>query len=308
MRAALDGQLLQVFQDTHDEIEVRIRLPKAERELQNTLDTLPIITPTGASTPLASVIRLESRRGLELLRHTDGRLGVHVTADVDSAITNANQVLSELDAEIIPELMKRHGIQVDYKGKAQEQKETAADMASGALIGLALIYIILSWVFASYVWPLAVMLAIPFGLCGAILGHWLMGIDLTILSQFGMFGLSGIVINDSIILVTFYQELRQKGMPVQEALLEASCQRLRAVMLTSLTTIGGLLPLVLETSLQAQFLIPMAISITFGLAVSTLLILLVVPALLSLFESGKVRREQADANAANTGAIQNGTK
>ena len=119
----------------------------------------------------------------------------------------------------------------------------------------------LAWVFGSYGWPLLVMVVIPFGLIGAVWGHVLMGIDLTILSMFGFFGLAGIVINDSIILVTFYKELRQQGMAVEKAVVEAACQRLRAVLLTSLTTIAGLTPLLFETSLQAQFLIPMATSI-----------------------------------------------
>lgn len=185
---------------------------------------------------------------------------------------------------MLPGVLSRYGVQATFKGKAEEQRETGDDMLAGALIGLAMIYIILAWVFGAYSWPIAVMIAIPFGLCGAILGHLVLGIDLTILSLFGMFGLSGIVINDSIILVTFYKELRAGGMASRPALLEATCQRLRAVLLTSLTTIGGLLPLLFETSLQAQFLIPMAASIAFGLAVGTFLILLVVPVLLSLIE------------------------
>jgi len=157
-------------------------------------------------------------------------------------------------------------------------------MKQGGLLALVMIYIILAWVFASYTWPLAVMLVIPFGISGAIFGHWFMGIDLTILSQFGMFGLSGIVINDSIILVTFYKQLRAKGIAVREALVESSCLRLRAVLLTSLTTIAGLTPLLFETSLQAQFLIPMATSISFGLGFATLLVLFIVPVLLSYIE------------------------
>ena len=128
------------------------------------------------------------------------------------------------------------------------------------------------------------MMVIPFGICGAIFGHWLLGIDLTILSQFGMFGLSGIVINDSIILVTFYKQLRAKGMAIRDALVESACLRLRAVLLTSLTTIAGLTPLLFETSLQAQFLIPMAVSISFGLGFATLLVLFLVPVLLSYIE------------------------
>ncbi|WP_404364636.1 efflux RND transporter permease subunit [Marinobacter sp.] len=301
MRAALDGQLLQVFYDAHDEVEVRIMLPKAERTLQRTLSSLPIITPTGGVAPLANMIELESRRGLALLRHTDGQLGVSVTADVNPDITNANQVIADLQADVLPGILSQYGISAEFKGKAEEQRETGADMMTGAMLGLAMIYIILAWVFGAYTWPIAVMIAIPFGLCGAILGHLLLGIDLTILSLFGMFGLSGIVINDSIILVTFYKELREDGMPVKEALVEAACQRLRAVLLTSLTTIGGLLPLLFETSLQAQFLVPMAASIAFGLAVGTLLILLVVPVLLSLIED-VTGRFGPDAGAGSPGA------
>ena len=127
------------------------------------------------------------------------------------------------------------------------------------------------------------MAAIPFGIVGAIVGHCLLGIDLTILSLFGIFGLSGIVVNDSIILVVFFKHLRERGMPLRAAIVEAACQRLRAVLLTSLTTIAGLLPLLFETSLQAQFLIPMATTIAFGLAFSTVLVLFMIPALLSLY-------------------------
>lgn len=128
------------------------------------------------------------------------------------------------------------------------------------------------------------MAAIPFGLIGALIGHWLLGIDLTILSLFGIFGLSGIVVNDSIILVTFFKQLTESGMPTQQAIIEASTQRLRAVLLTSLTTIAGLTPLLFETSLQAQFLIPMAVSMSFGLMFSTVLVLLVIPAMLAVYE------------------------
>ena len=159
-------------------------------------------------------------------------------------------------------------------------------MKRGAILALVLIYLILAWVFASYGWPLLVMLIIPFGLVGALWGHELMNIDLTILSMFGFFGLAGIVINDSIILVMFYKQLRESGMTADAAVIEAACQRLRAVLLTSLTTIAGLTPLLFETSLQAQFLIPMATSIAFGLAFSTFLVLLLVPALLLIYERG----------------------
>lgn len=148
------------------------------------------------------------------------------------------------------------GVHMSYTGKAEDQKETLADMKKGAMFALAMIYIVLAWVFGSYGWPLVVMSIIPFGIVGAIVGHWVMGIELTILSMFGIFGLSGIVVNDSIILVVFYKQLREQGMEVDKAIVEAACQRLRAVLLTSLTTIAGLTPLLFETSCRRSSSFP----------------------------------------------------
>jgi multidrug efflux pump subunit AcrB len=165
-------------------------------------------------------------------------------------------------------------------------------MVQGVMLAFVMIYLVLAWVFASYGWPLVVMSAIPFGLIGALFGHWLLNIDLTILSLFGIFGLSGIVVNDSIILVTFFKQLREAGMPTEQAIVEAATQRLRAVLLTSLTTIGGLTPLLFETSLQAQFLIPMAVSISFGLMFATVLVLLVIPAMLAVHEHAVDKLQQ----------------
>jgi multidrug efflux pump subunit AcrB len=148
-----------------------------------------------------------------------------------------------------------------------------------------MIYIILAWVLESYIWPVAVMSVIPFGLVGAIFGHWLLGFDVTMMSVFGFFGLSGIVINDSIILTVAFKNLRDEGMAAKEAAIQASSQRLRAVLLTSLTTIVGILPLLFETALQAQFLKPMVISLSFGLLFGTLIVLFLLPAFLTGIES-----------------------
>jgi multidrug efflux pump subunit AcrB len=207
-----------------------------------------------------------------------------VTADVDKAVNNSNRILANLTENFLPDLTSRYGLEYSFEGRAADQAETLGDMKRGMIIALALIYLVLAWQFASYGWPLIVMSVIPFGIVGAIFGHWLMSLDLTVLSLFGFFGLSGIVINDSIVLITFYKHIREDGIPVEEALIEAACQRLRAVLLTSLTTIFGLTPLLFETSLQAQFLIPMATSIAFGLMFSTVLVLLAVPALLAIYE------------------------
>jgi len=298
LRAAFDGQLLQVFYDENEEVEVRILLPDAERNYARTLDNFPIISPSGEMVQLSNVVTLTDRKGLELVRHTDGKLGLHVTAGVNPAENNANEIISELNESFLQDLSTEYGLKVDLKGRAEEQAQTGKDMMLGAAIGFTLIYIILAWVFGSYSWPFAVLFAIPLGVSGAILGHWLLGLDLTMLSWFGFFGLSGIVINDAIILVTFYRDLREQGQTSKEAIVNASCLRLRAVLLTSLTTIAGLLPLLFETSLQAQFLIPMAVSISFGLAYATVLILFVIPALISLIEEvkeGKTTKAQETA-------------
>lgn len=241
--------------------------------------------PDGGSAPLSSVVEFDARRGFDVLRHTDTQLAIHTTATVDATVNNNNEILADMQQSFLPELSSRYGVNVAYEGRAEEQAETIGDMVQGVLLAFVMIYLVLAWVFASYGWPLVVMSAIPFGLIGALFGHWLLGIDLTILSLFGIFGLSGIVVNDSIILVTFFKQLRESGLGTQQAIIEAASQRLRAVLLTSLTTIGGLTPLLFETSLQAQFLIPMAVSISFGLMFATALVLLVIPAMLSVHES-----------------------
>ncbi len=286
LRAAYDGRLAQIFQQQSDEIEVRVQLPREERERMASLAHLNIRLDDGRFVPLEQVAEFSTRQGFEALRHAEGRLAAEVTADLDSAMTTAGVVLEAL-APALPDLAARYNVSYSFEGRSADQRETMADMLTGLIIGLVLMYAILVWVFTSWTTPLIVMAVIPLALVGALLGHWLMGMNMTIMSLFGLFGLSGIVVNNSIILVTFYEEQRKRGLAITEALNQAVVQRLRAVLLTSLTTIGGLLPLLFETSLQAQFLIPMATSIAFGLGFSTLLVLLVIPALLSYLEQFK---------------------
>jgi len=287
LRAAFDGTLAQLVQSGRDELEVRVLLPRAERERLDVFERMVIEVPGGRFVPLATVAHWESRRGFEALRHADGRLAVEVSGEVDVTQTNANLIQAELARDTLPQLRQRYGVEYSFEGRAADQRETLGDMQTGLVLGLGLIYLVLVWSFASWSWPLVVMAAIPLGLAGAIFGHWMLGISLTILSMFGLFALAGIVVNNSIILVTFFKELRKKGHDMRESLIGAACGRLRAVMLTSLTTIGGLTPLMFETSLQAQFLIPMATSIAFGLGFSAVLVLFFIPALLSLLEDLK---------------------
>ncbi|XSG86506.1 MAG: efflux RND transporter permease subunit [Methylohalobius sp. ZOD2] len=288
LRTAFSGRLVQIFQDGADEVEVRVRLAEMERSHLDVLNTFQVRLPGGERVPLHTVARADTRQGFEVLRHASGRLAVEVSAEIDTRVNKPDLVMETLDDSVLPQLARRYGIDYQSSGRAEDRAETLADMKKGGLTGLVLIYLILAWVFGSYGWPLVVMVAIPFGLVGAIFGHWIMGLDLTILSLFGIFGLSGIVVNDSIILVSFYRDLRAQGWGLGAALEEAACQRLRAVLLTSLTTIAGLLPLLFETSLQAKFLIPMAVSIAFGLLFATALVLLVIPALLGIYEHKRV--------------------
>lgn len=284
LRAAYDGNILQRFQQGADEVEVRLQLPQAEQRRLDSLLHLPILLPNGEFVALETVANWRSAQGFETLRHFNGSLSVDVSADVNAALNNTAEIVADLTEFTLPALSSKYGIQYSVEGRSASQRETFVDMRLGAIVALTLMYLVLAWVFSSYGWPLLVMLTIPLGLTGAVVGHWLMDMNLTILSLFGFFGLPGIVVNDSIILVMFYRHIRDKGVSIYEALEEAACQRLRAVLLTSLTTIAGLTPLLFETSRQAQFLIPMAVSIAFGLAFATLLILLVIPAMLSIYE------------------------
>ncbi len=292
LRAAFDGRIAQIYQDGRDEVEVRVQLPQDQRERLSTLSQMTVRVPDGRFVPLSQVMNLDHRQGFEALRHADGKLSVEVTSGLNTQVSTTDQILDSLQAEALPEIASRYNVRYSFEGRAADQRETLADMQTGLIIGLGLMYVVLVWVFASWSLPVIVMAIIPFALVGALIGHWLMGLQLTILSLFGLFGLSGIVVNNAIILVAFYNQQRKKGLDITEALNEAAVQRVRAVLLTSLTTIGGLLPLLFETSLQAQFLIPMATSIAFGLGLSTLLVLLVIPALLSWLEQFREWRAQ----------------
>jgi multidrug efflux pump subunit AcrB len=182
----------------------------------------------------------------------------------------------------MPTVLDRMGLDYEFGGRDEERKEAFSDLLTGTLIALTVIYIVLAWVFGNYFRPIAVMLIIPFGLVGAVVGHWVLGYQLTILSFIGLLGLAGILVNDSIILVSRLDERLDEGEDLEEAAIGSSRDRLRAVLLTSLTTIGGLVPLMFEKSLQAQFLLPMAITIVFGLSLATLLVLFLVPAFIGI--------------------------
>ena len=232
--------------------------------------------------PRTEAVTISEQPGLSSIRRRNGVRSVSVTADLDTKIIDNADLIAKLDETFLPELAKKYGLRYAFKGRAEERAKSFADLQLGVMLSLTMIYIILAWVFGSYGRPFAVMFIIPFGIVGAILGHMVMGFHLTIISMIGLLGLSGILVNDSIILVSQIDNRLKDGDDLATAAVGASRDRLRAVLLTSLTTIGGLTPLLFETSRQAQFLIPMAVTMVFGLAAATVLVLILVPSLVGI--------------------------
>lgn len=291
VRDAFEGAIAKRFARNDEEVTVRVQISRDEAT-EAAVRTMYIRSPSGAETPLEEVVRFRESAGFARVRRTDGHREVGIFGEIDETVTSNTQVIAALSAGPLPAIAEKHGVGFRFAGKAEEQQQTFGDMKAGAVIGLAAIYIILAWVFASYWRPLIVMSIIPFGLIGAIWGHMLLNYDLSILSMVALIGLAGILVNNSIILVAAIEDRVANGEAPMDAIVGGACDRLRAVTLTSITTIVGLTPLMFETSLQAQFLIPMAITIVFGLATASILVLFVVPSLLGMLEDigGNFRR------------------
>jgi multidrug efflux pump subunit AcrB len=203
---------------------------------------------------------------------------IKVTADVDEGVANANEVRIDLENRFLPQLKLSYpGLRYTMEGEGKEQKESLADVVRGFVIALFLIYALLAIPFKSFTQPFVVMAAIPFGMVGAVLGHLIMGLNLSLLSLFGIVGLAGVVVNDSLVLIHATNRIRRQGATVHDAITQAGALRFRAIILTSLTTFAGLIPMILERSLQAQFLIPMAVSLGFGVLFATGITLLLIP-------------------------------
>jgi len=282
VRNAIDGAIAKRFPRGDEEIRVRVQYP---REVVDNalLDHFYLRSPSGRQVALKEVVEFRDSIGFARIRREDGQREVSVKAEVDMLVTRPDRIIEAVQRDGLIDIAERYGLEYSFAGRAEDQRETTSDMFIGAVLGLTFIYIILAWVFSSYLRPLVVMAVIPIGFVGAVIGHGLWGFDLTILSFFAILGLSGIVINDSIVLITTIDErLRVESLP--DALVNGACDRLRAVLLTSATTIGGLSPILFERSLQAQFLIPMALTLVFGLAVTTFVVLLLVPALIMVQE------------------------
>lgn len=285
VRNSFEGAISKRFARDDEEVTVRVQLPESEKS--RALEDLFLRTPEGREVPLTEVVAIREQSGFSRLRREDGQRFVSVAAEVDALVADSNAIIRALPQAGLAGIAAKYNLQYEFAGRAEEQGAAFADLGAGSLIALIAIYIILAWVFASYARPIVVMSIIPFGLVGAVLGHLAMGFDLTILSFVALLGLAGILVNDSIILVNQIDNRLDEGDSVRAAVIGGVQDRLRAVLLTSLTTVGGLTPLLFETSLQAQFLLPMAITLAWGLATATFLVLLVVPAILGIQEDAR---------------------
>ncbi len=235
--------------------------------------------------PLSAVATIEMARGYARIQRINNQRTVTIQGDVDRRVLNVNELISQTQKRFLPDFQERYPtISISFEGSSKEGAKTGMSVRNGFLFGLIGVFILLSFQFRSYIEPLAVITAIPLSFIGVIWGHWLMGLDITMPSVVGFVSLAGIVVNDSIILITFLKMRVKEGFSIHDAACTASQERFRAVLLTSMTTIAGLIPLLSETSLQAQILIPLVTSLVFGLLASTLLVLLVVPALYTILE------------------------
>ncbi|XQW86790.1 efflux RND transporter permease subunit [Thalassotalea piscium] len=277
VRSAFFGAQIQRIQRGRDDVRVMLRYPLAERKSLANLGGMLINTPTGGKVPLSHVATFKPGQSPSAINRIDRYRTVNVTADVDKTATNMTVLNADLK-EYLDELMQKYpGVSYTFEGEAKEQAESFGSLGLGLMFVLFIIYCLLAIPFKSYIQPLIVMSVIPFGAIGAVLGHWIMGMDLTIMSMLGLMALIGVVVNDSLVLVDFINKRREEGDDMMEAVLTAGQSRFRPVMLTSLTTFIGLMPLLFETATQAQFLIPMAVSLGFGIIFATIITLVLIP-------------------------------
>lgn len=284
------GREVQRIQRGRSELKVMVRYPRDQRESTSDLYNARISLPDGTLTPLATVARLTESRSFSSIRRVDGRRIVSVTGEVDTELATPTEANSRIAKRILAELPRQFpGLQIAQAGEGRDQSEDLNSIFRMLGVAMALIVCLIASLLRSYTQPLVILSSIPLGSAGAIIGHYLLGYDLSFISIFGMVALSGVVVNDSLVLIDRYNRLRKEtNMTVEEAIVEACRRRFRAIFLTTATTALGLTPMLFETSTQAQFLIPMAVSLATGIVFASFLILLVLPALVVTLE--KLRR------------------
>ncbi|OZG75424.1 acriflavine resistance protein B [Hahella sp. CCB-MM4] len=288
---AFGGESVQRFQRDKDEVTVRVRYPETQRQTYADIEQASIRTSSGQVVPLSSVATVIQEYQQKEITRIDGLRAVTISASVDKDRVSSNELVGQLQTDLVPQLLRQYpDLSIHFGGEAEQQAETTSSMTSMFVITLLVIYALLAIPLKSYIQPVMIMTAIPFGIVGAILGHWLNDLTISILSLNGVLALSGVVVNDSLLLVSSFnnlvrkREIEEESFDIQDLIINACTGRLRAVLLTSFTTFAGLAPLLGETSMQAQFLIPAAASLGYGILFATLITLILIPVLLMIRE------------------------
>lgn len=285
VRQAFYGEEAQRIQRGRDDVRVMVRYPRDERRSLGDLENMRIRTPDGAEVPFRQVAVVEPGRGFAAIKRVDRNRAVNVTAGVDASVTSAGDVIAALETRILPEVLPRFpGVNYSFEGVMAEQQEAVGGLQNGFMLALLMIFALLAVPLKSYVQPLIIMSAIPFGLVGAVWGHIAMGLDVTMMSMFGLVALSGVVVNDSLIMVDFINRRRAQIDNLVEAVREAGMRRFRPILLTSLTTFFGLAPLMFNKSFDAAFMVPMAVSLGWGVVFATFITLVLVPTIYLILE------------------------
>jgi len=290
VRAGFFGFQAQRFQRGQDEIKVWVRYNKEDRSSIRNLDDMWITTATGNKVPFSEIATYEIARGDVAINHLNGKREIQIAADMSSPKESATDVMLEIENKILPEILAKYpSVKPSFEGQEREAAKTINSANKIGTIILVLIYVVIAFTFRSYSQPLLLLIMVPFSLIGIVWGHYIHDFSINILSWLGIIALIGIMVNDGLVLVGKFNTYLKEGMPFNDALIQAGISRFRAIFLTSLTTVAGLMPLLLEKSRQAQFLKPMAISISYGIMIATFLTLLMLPLLLSINNSLTVK-------------------
>jgi hydrophobic/amphiphilic exporter-1 (mainly G- bacteria), HAE1 family len=296
LRAAFFGQTAAEVQIGPESYEIDVRLDARDKTNLSALENFAVTAPDGGAVPLGAIATLNRSRGYSRINRIDGVKSITIQGDVDSEVANASAIIADMRARFLPGLVKKYpGVSIDFEGQEKESGDTTGSMRSGFLLGLVGVFLLLCFMFRSYVEPIVVMVSIPMALIGVIWGHLAMGLDLSMPSMMGFVSLAGVVVNNAILLVIFIKLAAADGDAIHDAARGAARKRFRAVLLTSLTTVMGMLPMLTETSLQAQVLKPLITSLVFGLASSTVMILFLVPALYCILNDFGLIRSDTDA-------------
>jgi multidrug efflux pump subunit AcrB len=285
VRQGFFGEEAQRIQRGRDDIRVMVRYPEQQRRSLGDLESMRVRTPDGGEVPFSTVAKAQFGRGFATITRVDRQRAINVTAEVDETVANANEVIADLEAGFLTQLLEKHpGVHYSLEGEQRDQMESVNALFRGFAVALFAIYAMMAIPFRSYSQPLIVMTAVPFGIVGAIWGHIFLGLDVSLLSLCGVIALAGISVNDSLVLVSFMNSHREEIGNTRQAVVQAGVTRFRPILLTSLTTAAGITPLMLEKSVQAQFLVPMAVALAFGVLFSTFITLGLVPALYVILE------------------------